>query len=318
MEALVFVERMGRHGEVAERYALNKLPARIGRNYQSDVILDDIHVASEHIEIRSSEDGGFEIEDLGSINGTYLRGEVSRIQTRQIADDDIYRLGQTQLRIRLPSHIVPQEIAISNQSLARNSLVFVAAMLICVATLYMGIYVKTFGTDTSKLFMVPANFTISLLAWAGMWALVNRILHGRGNYVAHGNVIFLGITALLWVEVVTDYADFMFDLEVPFLLWIFGEAVVIAVTIYAHLHLTLRTSRYIRVGVSVFVSGILSALIYGLPLIEDEDKIGLQSYNIAIKPSMFLFSKGVTPEQFIDSAKQLKVEVDEYASQTAR
>jgi len=318
MEALVFVERMGRHGEVAERHALYKLPARIGRNYQSDVILDDIHVASEHIEIRSTEDGGLEIEDLGSINGTYLRGEVSRIQTRPIKDDEIYRIGQTQLRIRLPSHIVPQEIAIANQSLVRNSLVFVGAMLICVATLYIGVYVKTFGTDTSKLFMLPANFTIALLAWAGMWALVNRILHGRGNYVAHGNVIFVGITALLWVEVVTNYVDFMFDLDVPFSLWVFCEAIVIAVTIYAHLRLTTRTSRFVRVGVSLFVSGILSALIYGLPLVEEEDKIGLQSYNIAIKPSVFLFSKGVTPEEFIDSANQLKAEVDEYANQTVR
>ena len=47
---------------------------RIGRDPTSDVFLDDITVSRRHAEIRSRQDGRYELEDHGSLNGTYLEG----------------------------------------------------------------------------------------------------------------------------------------------------------------------------------------------------------------------------------------------------
>ena len=311
MEAIMFVELLGRHGEVLERHVIDKLPARLGRSYQSDVILDDVHVAAEHVEIRLSAEGGLEIADLGSVNGTYHKRDKTRLTERSLSDDDTYRIGQTIFRIRLPDHQFPQETRIPKESLARSGLAFLVTMLICSSISYVDVFAKTFSTtDSWKQISSPAMFTIMLLGWAGIWALVSRINHGRANFFAHGNVIFLGVSSMMLVEVVKDYVDFMFDIEVPFVLWVLCATVVIVMIISAHLHLTMRMKRFTRILVSVIVASIISAVFYGLPEIKDEGKSGMQSYNIAIKPTIFLISKGIAPAQFVDEASQLKMKVN--------
>ncbi|MFE9674287.1 FHA domain-containing protein [Streptomyces sp. NPDC006259] len=47
---------------------------RIGRARDNDLVLDDLVVSRYHAELRALPDGGYEIADLGSHNGTYLDG----------------------------------------------------------------------------------------------------------------------------------------------------------------------------------------------------------------------------------------------------
>lgn len=66
--ALLLVER-GR--DAGARYLLDTNEATAGRHPKSDIFLDDITVSRHHCRfIRSDE--GFALEDLGSLNGTYV------------------------------------------------------------------------------------------------------------------------------------------------------------------------------------------------------------------------------------------------------
>ncbi|ANP52781.1 ABC-type multidrug transport system ATPase subunit/pSer/pThr/pTyr-binding forkhead associated (FHA) protein/uncharacterized membrane protein YidH (DUF202 family) [Streptomyces griseochromogenes] len=47
---------------------------RIGRAAGNDLVVDDLSVSRHHAELRAHADGGYEIVDLGSHNGTYLNG----------------------------------------------------------------------------------------------------------------------------------------------------------------------------------------------------------------------------------------------------
>ena len=42
-----------------------------GRSTDSDVFLDDVTVSRKHVEVRRKEDGWY-VQDLGSLNGTYV------------------------------------------------------------------------------------------------------------------------------------------------------------------------------------------------------------------------------------------------------
>ena len=54
----------------------------IGRGSSSEVFLDDVTVSRNHAEIRSG-DGGFRIQDSGSLNGTYVnRVRVDAVDLR--------------------------------------------------------------------------------------------------------------------------------------------------------------------------------------------------------------------------------------------
>lgn len=55
------------------RYLLDREESSIGRATSSDIFLDDVTVSRAHALVRRNE-VGFEVEDLGSLNGTYLDG----------------------------------------------------------------------------------------------------------------------------------------------------------------------------------------------------------------------------------------------------
>lgn len=58
------------HPQEGHRFALTDL-TRLGRHPDSEISLDDITVSRRHAEIRRGA-GGFELTDVGSLNGTYL------------------------------------------------------------------------------------------------------------------------------------------------------------------------------------------------------------------------------------------------------
>ena len=71
----------------------------IGRHRSCDLQVEDQSCSRQHCKLRRLPDGGFELVDLGSANGTKLNG--SRFtQPQPLADGDLIALGQTQLVFR--------------------------------------------------------------------------------------------------------------------------------------------------------------------------------------------------------------------------
>jgi len=57
------------------RYAMSEPEITIGRHPESAIFLDDVTVSRRHARVVRGEDGQYTIEDVGSLNGTYLDGE---------------------------------------------------------------------------------------------------------------------------------------------------------------------------------------------------------------------------------------------------
>ncbi|MDH6707478.1 ABC-type multidrug transport system ATPase subunit [Kitasatospora sp. MAA19] len=68
---------------------------RIGRSHDNDLILDNLVVSRHHAELRNLPDGGHEIVDLDSHNGTYLNGRP--VQQAPIGPADIVGIGHSAL-----------------------------------------------------------------------------------------------------------------------------------------------------------------------------------------------------------------------------
>ncbi len=66
-----------------------------GRHPRSDVFLDDITVSRRHAEVRRTDDGGWVLRDVGSLNGTYLNHE--RIDEAALTDGDEVQVGKFKL-----------------------------------------------------------------------------------------------------------------------------------------------------------------------------------------------------------------------------
>ena len=64
---------------------------RIGRAGDNDIVLDDLLVSRHHAEVRQRADGGYELADLGSANGTFVNGR--RVKLVALEQRDVVTVG---------------------------------------------------------------------------------------------------------------------------------------------------------------------------------------------------------------------------------
>ncbi len=82
-------------GRTGETFVLEGDETTIGRSPECDIFLDDVTVSRRHSIVRRR-GGGLEIEDLGSLNGTYLNRK--RIDSpARLSDGDELQIGKYRL-----------------------------------------------------------------------------------------------------------------------------------------------------------------------------------------------------------------------------
>ena len=77
------------------KYFLDKDVTGIGRHPDSDIFLDDITVSRRHAEIRRKGGDGFQLHDVGSLNGTYVNRE--RVEDAALRSGDEVQIGKFKL-----------------------------------------------------------------------------------------------------------------------------------------------------------------------------------------------------------------------------
>jgi hypothetical protein len=81
-------------GRVGESFPLNADRMTIGRRPDADIFLDDVTVSRDHaLLVRRS--GDYYLDDLGSLNGTYVNRH--RIESHRLEDGDELQVGKFKL-----------------------------------------------------------------------------------------------------------------------------------------------------------------------------------------------------------------------------
>jgi pSer/pThr/pTyr-binding forkhead associated (FHA) protein len=81
-------------GRAGESFPMSEDRLAIGRSPEAGVFLDDVTVSRNHALLVSRSDGTY-IDDLGSLNGTYVNR--SRIESRKLEDGDEIQVGKYKL-----------------------------------------------------------------------------------------------------------------------------------------------------------------------------------------------------------------------------
>ncbi|HUA11739.1 MAG TPA: FHA domain-containing protein [Solirubrobacteraceae bacterium] len=81
-------------GRVGESFAVDGDQLTIGRRADSDVLLDDVTVSRDHALLIHRGDGWY-LDDLGSLNGTYVNRQ--RIESARLGQGDELQIGKYRL-----------------------------------------------------------------------------------------------------------------------------------------------------------------------------------------------------------------------------
>lgn len=314
MEPVAFIEVLGRHGDVLARHPVYRWPARAGRGYDMDVILDDPFVAPRHAQIEPAADGRFKVSDLQSVNGLSLRPSAQRVGTAEVGPEDVVRLGQTQIRIRAPSYAVRPELALRATALYRRPLAFAVMAAALLGLVVWNAWIMTASRDEKAFLVFPViGVCVGAGVWIAVWSLVGRTVGGRANFAAHGSVACAGLTALALADTVADYLSFGFSAGWLKYAGIVAVAAIFAYMIYRHLRLNSRASRRSLGTAAVIASVAVCSAFAGLGMAGDSTREGRLRYDETLKLPAFLWVTGVTPAAFLAEGERLKHKVDAVA-----
>lgn len=76
---------------IGEKFFIDKPVFSIGRNPDSDILLDDITVSRQHAIIEKTDKEYF-VKDMGSLNGTYLNGKI--VELSKLGNGDRIQIGK--------------------------------------------------------------------------------------------------------------------------------------------------------------------------------------------------------------------------------
>jgi len=308
MNAHLFVEVLGRNGEVAHRQRMDTLPIRIGRGYDNDFILDDRHTSPHHAVVERTGDGGLEVRDLGSRNGGYHKG---RRQTQLPLDGNtIFRLGHSNLRVRSADFSVDDEMADTTlHNWEGWPPAFTGLLLLVLLTV-----VSVWGSDTEKsgtiryLTALAGMLTLALL-WSGSWAMANRIFEGQTRFGRHLFIAASGLVVIDVISLLKAITAYAFSVET---LTHYGNHATIAIVagmVFFHL-VTVNPAHTRRFALTAVLSSILGSGVALMVNFQTSGHLADELYMSELFSPSLRLSSDKPADQFLVGVAQLKAKVD--------
>ena len=307
-----------------EMVRLSAFPFRIGRGYHNDLILVDPFVSPRHIEIVQADDGSLEAVDLGSDNGLHRIATHTKEPRVTLTPATEIRIGHTVLRFRGPdSAIAPTIIDVLSDSamhwlerpmpsLGLAAFGIVMGLLLSYQGYYSNADIRRWLPSAVGLLAVHLGM---LLPWAGVWALISRIIKHRAQFFAHLSVASIAI--IFWYVLATahSYANFAFANEaavsfaMQLLYFWLGTTLVYLHLQYATLGARLRT---------LLLSSGFASFIVGMGMLYNFSQQFDFSYDMHfprdVKPPAFRVAGDKSVEQFVSGSNHLEADVQELLS----
>jgi hypothetical protein len=317
---LAVVEVIDRDGSVRHSVSVCEWPLRVGRALDNDLVLDDAHTAAHHFSVAPDELGVPQLAVGDSING--LQFDARRMlagETLPVGDTPpLLTLGRTHLRLRLASHVLAPEQALSAARVLRQALPTLA--LLALAALLVtgfGSWLESDPELFAKALGSTAIYSVSMaFGWAGLWTLLSKVFTRQGHFGWHVRVLLIAVLA--WQAMTAGTALLAFAFSWP---WITDFSFVLAYLILGamlYFHLQAVEPHHPRRTRAFAVASV--ALGVGLSLWfnqQSTDRLGGELYMNHLFPPALRLARPVDMPSFMRGAASLQTVLDAKAKQDA-
>jgi len=305
---LGLLEVLDKNGNVVNQLTITHWPVTVGRALSANLVIDDVHIAPEHLRINALDAACVVVEVLDTING--LRRGYGTLMERGMRFDwtgsDELALGRLRLRLRLPSTPLAPERPLPAFPWKTVGLT-VALVLAVLASVLLEVWFKT--PESAKFVQVALQAVAMLMGgmavWAGAWAFATKLFTGHMQFLKH---VRIACGAMLADELVSGLAyllAYMFSWESLARFNGFLSAPVLGAGIFLHL-LVLTPQR--RKGLMLFVAG--AVLLVVLALVgsnwQKNKRVSNTLYLSALFPPSWRLANAVPLEQWMGEAQSIQ------------
>lgn len=304
---LALIEATERHGHVVARLPVTQWPVILGRDLHADLVLDDVHVAAQHLRLAQTQPGSVTVEVLGTRNGVLQgRRHHARGTRFEWTEGQPLNLGRLHLRLRLADSPLAEEEELP-RSLWRGGVGSLAVVVLLLCTMLAQAWLKS--TETDKLLQEAPGTVIVVLAalfvWAGLWAVATKVFSGHAYFWRHVRIAGLTYVAANLLDFSTQVVAFAFSWESLSRFAYVSLALALAFGVYRHL---LVAAPHARRGLAI---GVGLALLVGLPTVMGTQwlknkRLSNQLYMAQMFPPGWRLAKPVPVEQFLQEAARLE------------
>lgn len=309
MGAVMWIEVLSRHGEVASRSRIEAPEARVGRAFDNDIVVDDPHVAPHHLRIFRGEDGALAAEDLGSVNGLYAEHGAQRVPRLVLDAAPGLRIGRTVLRVHDAARAVAPEKPLMRP---RAHAAWAAGLALAVVGALLLIEWLGLTTERSwNVMLLPiVAFGAFVVLWTGLWALLSRLFFGQARFALQLRIALTGCLAFLLWDQAGEWLSYGLAWRELDEYASLGAWALLAALCYGHL-LSIGPRRMpIAMGVLVALLGAGAAIQYAGKA-EARRVVGEPAALGEMKPPRFRIVAPVTPAGFLQATAAAKRAVDE-------
>ncbi|MFG6462932.1 FHA domain-containing protein [Roseateles sp. DXS20W] len=306
------VEVLGRDGRVALVQRVTQWPVRIGRSPACDVVVDDVHVAAEHAELRLDADGRVQLKLLETRNGGSIAGRrLASGEEVALPTGGAFQLAGCSLRLRTSADaLAPEQLLIVQpvRHWALLPLLLLAMLFFQWAERWSELDSDSRWIQYTAPLLGPLAF---VLGWAGLWSVASQIFQHRFPFATHLRRALLVIVALQVLEWLLPAVAYAFSLPRLMALDAVALPVLGAALVAWHARLVWPGAQRILNG------GIAALLVLGLGLqaagrMENQYFFG-PPYLASLPPPALRIAKPRPPEDLIESLKPLKAELQRQA-----
>lgn len=321
MAPLGYIEILDGKGSVVERTAVESFPVHIGRAYSNHVIVNDPFVCPMHVTIAADEQGRLIARDLGSVNGMRDGLGGGRVEKLEIHSGSQLRIGHTLLRYCSVDHpLAPTAVDRSETASRRSSpllsshLAWAAGLAVLVLVCLEAYLSSVERVKWINIISEPLPVVATMLGWAGLWALVSRIVVGRFSFAPHVTIAALALYAISLLGIMSEWLEFLLP-AIP-MLWISGlvaNGLVLAGLIYGHLGFASALRRRSRLWSALAVTlGIVGW--NTISYFAARSKFStVMEYSAVLKPLDTGLLPAISVDQFIDASQKMRNELERLA-----
>lgn len=253
------LELLDRAGRVEQRVVVGAAPVRIGRAYDNDLIVDDIHADAHHAEAIVGDDGVPVVRDLGSVNGLHRAGARARVDAITLDRECAFAIGGATIRFRPANYATAaaqpmRRAGVFAHTAAWAAIALIACLVATASEALLGSSEHFNGLQFLNAVLVPL---IVILVWSALWSLVGRLLAHHARFLGHVAIVSFGLFLGSVLTFVLSLFAFSFSLD-TFAGWIGTITAFIAMTLVFSGHLRLATRLRSR---SALIAGVCAAVL---------------------------------------------------------